>query len=319
MSGKRPADTSGTAGGRRQFKQTKLSFFTPASASQPKGPKTRAEQPQEAQAATTEKPSPRAITDSDGQQQLEKAQSRGTTTNITTSTTNTTTTAKTQPPPPSPSTSLTLTLPPSPPPLPSPHTSLPSTATAKIHITDRFGDLFAAPPQTLLIHACNALGSWGGGIALAFRARYPAAFAVYRAHCARSSSGGSRSPDHRLVGTALLIPPQAQSRDGKERGRGHYVGCLFTSRGYGRARDGPEEILRATGPAMRDLMRLVVEEEERTGRGVGEVRMCRINSGLFGVPWERSKAVMEEMELGEGEVPGCAEEGTVEVVAYERE
>ncbi|KAG7285481.1 hypothetical protein NEMBOFW57_010109 [Staphylotrichum longicolle] len=269
MSGKRPADTSGTAGGRRQFKQTKLSFFTPASASQPKGPKTRAEQPQEAQAATTEKPSPRATTDSDGQQQPEKAQSRETTT------TTTTTTAKTQPPPPppSPSTSLTLTLPPSPSPLPIPHTSLPSTATvtAKIHITDRFGDLFAAPPQTLLIHACNALGSWGGGIALAFRARYPAAFAVYRAHCARSSSsGGSRSPDHRLVGTALLIPPQAQSRDGKERGRGHYVGCLFTSRGYGRARDGPEEILRATGPAMRDLMRLVAEEEERTGRGVGE-------------------------------------------------
>jgi ADP-ribose 1''-phosphate phosphatase len=71
---------------------------------------------------------------------------------------------------------------------------------------------------------------------------------------------------------------------------------------------------------MRDLMRLVVEEEVRRGVGVvGEVRMCRINAGLFAVPWERSKRAIEEMELGEGEVPGCGRDGVVEVVAWERE
>jgi ADP-ribose 1''-phosphate phosphatase len=94
---------------------------------------------------------------------------------------------------------------------------------------------------------------------------------------------------------------------------------LFTSRSHGRARDPPERIVAATGPAMRELMRLVVEEEARTGRAVAEVRMCRINSGLFAVPWGRSKRVIEEMELGEGEVPARAEGGVVQVVAYERE
>ena len=66
---------------------------------------------------------------------------------------------------------------------------------------------------------------------------------------------------------------------------------------------------------MRGLMRLVAEE----GVVFGEVRMCRINSGLFGVPWARSKGVIEGLELGEGEVPGWVEGGVVRVVAYERE
>jgi ADP-ribose 1''-phosphate phosphatase len=69
---------------------------------------------------------------------------------------------------------------------------------------------------------------------------------------------------------------------------------------------------------MRDLMRLIVEEEGRIGRAVGEVRMCRINSGLFAVPWGRSKRVIEEMELREEEVPACGQGGVVQVVAYER-
>ncbi|AEO61394.1 hypothetical protein MYCTH_2311508 [Thermothelomyces thermophilus ATCC 42464] len=192
----------------------------------------------------------------------------------------------------------------------------PSPPTARIRIADRIGDLFAAPPNSVLIHACNTVGSWGGGIALAFRSRYPDAFKVYRAHCARSI------PDQ-LVGTALLIRPPAAATaggaTGGSRGMGHYIGCLFTSRGYGRSRDPPESILGATGPAMRHLMRLIAEEEERTGAQIGEVRMCRINSGLFAVPWDRTKRVVEELELAEGEVPGNAEGGVVEIVAWERE
>ena len=181
---------------------------------------------------------------------------------------------------------------------------------ARLRITDRTGDLFAAPANTLLIHACNTVGSWGGGIALAFRNLYPAEFRVYRAHCARSTP-------NQLVGTALLIAPQRASLNGSG-GGGHYIGCLFTSRRFGAARDPPDRILRATGPAMRHLMRLVAEEEERTGVRIGEVRMCRINVGLFAVPWESSKRALEAMELGDGEVPGCAQGGVVEVVAWER-
>ncbi|KAL2157812.1 hypothetical protein VTH06DRAFT_5081 [Thermothelomyces fergusii] len=148
-----------------------------------------------------------------------------------------------------------------------------SRPTARIRITDRIGDLFAAPPNSVLIHACNALGSWGGGIALAFRSRYPDAFKVYRAHCARSTPS-------QLVGTALLIRPPvagaAAGVTGGSRVAAHYVGCLFTSRGYGKTRDPPESILGATGPAMGHLMRLIAEEEERIGTRIEELRMCML-------------------------------------------
>ena len=292
MSGKRPADTSGAPGGRRQFKQTKLTFFAASSAAnQAKRQPTPAasETTQETPTTTTKQPADLE------EQQLETPK-------------NTAKAAEAENDFPEeeevPQAVPQSTLPPK---------SPPTTATAtttRIHITDRFGDLFTTTPTTpptptLLIHACNTIGSWGGGIALAFRARYPAAFKLYRAHCLQST------PDQ-LVGTALLIPPQKEKGDGQQ----HYIGCLFTSRRYGRAVDSPEQILRATGPAMRDLMRGVVEE----GVVFGEVRMCRINSGLFNVPWGRSKGAIEGLELGEGEVPAWVEEGgVVRVVAYERE
>jgi ADP-ribose 1''-phosphate phosphatase len=288
------------SGGARHFKQTKLSFFKPASKSQP--PRTTATASDEhqgspatvANAATNEADNssetasdvdeaPAPVPEKDAKHDSEEHHE--------------------QPSPAAPPPPATTQTPPT-------TTTTTPTTPSRIRITDRTGDLFAAPPQTLLIHACNTIGSWGGGIALAFRNLYPAEFQIYRAHCARSSP-------NQLLGTALLIPPQ--KKGGAGRG-GHWIGCLFTSRRYGRAKDAPGVILRATGPAMRDLMRLVVEEEVRRGVGVvGEVRMCRINGGLFAVPWERRKRAIEEMELGEGEVPGCGRDGVVEVVAWERE
>jgi ADP-ribose 1''-phosphate phosphatase len=278
--------------GARHFKQTKLSFFKPASKSQPRRTATASEEQQGSPATVANTTGNEAGNSSETASDVDEApatlpekdakhDSEGH-----------------HEPSPIPPTRATQT----------PATSTATTTPSRIRITDRTGDLFAAPPQTLLIHACNTIGSWGGGIALAFRNLYPAEFQIYRAHCARSSP-------NQLLGTALLIPPQK-----KGAGRGHWIGCLFTSRRYGRAKDPPGEILRATGPAMRDLMRLVVEEEVRRGvRVIGEVRMCRINAGLFAVPWGRSKWAIEEMELGEGEVPGCGKDGVVEVVAWERE
>ncbi|KAK0740517.1 hypothetical protein B0T18DRAFT_418139 [Schizothecium vesticola] len=180
-------------------------------------------------------------------------------------------------------------------PLPKATTTLPPAR--RIRLINKTGDIFhSAPPKTLLIHACNTIGSWGAGIAKAFRKQYPDAYAIYRAHCMRSV------PQH-LVGTALLIAPRADAA------RQHYIGCVFTSKGHGQRRDKPPEILRATGPAMRDLLRQAVRDG-----GVGEMRMCRINSGLFAVPWHETKLVIEELELGEGEVPG--ERGPVRIVVY---
>lgn len=145
-------------------------------------------------------------------------------------------------------------------------------------LTEVEGDIFDAPDNTLIIHACNTIGSWGAGIAAAFKQRYPNAFKTYQAHCKNSSP-------EKLIRTALVIPPQ----DGSPK---HWVGCLFTSKVYGRKKDSPQEILDATEPAMEDLIKQMGDEIE-------EVRICQINSGLFAVPWDASKAVLEGIELDE--------------------
>ncbi|KIW03329.1 uncharacterized protein PV09_05541 [Verruconis gallopava] len=146
-------------------------------------------------------------------------------------------------------------------------------------ITEIAGDIFDAPDGTVLIHACNCLGSWGAGIAAAFKERYPNAYKRYNEHCR------SREPDN-LVNTALLIPPQESKSK-------HWVGCLFTSRKYGRNKDSPQQILDATGPSFRDL----VEQMSEAGDEVTQIRMCQINSGLFSVPWEHSRAIIQGLEL----------------------
>ncbi|KAK5662856.1 hypothetical protein OQA88_6267 [Cercophora sp. LCS_1] len=187
----------------------------------------------------------------------------------------------------------------------SPATSNPGAqvSSRQIIIKEKVGDLFAAPPNAVLIHACNAIGSWGGGIAAAFRQRYPDAFRIYNAHC-------KRSLPQRLIGSALLIAP----RDGAR--RQHYIGCLFTSKRFGKAKDSPEQILEATGPAVRDLLRQIAAEMGR-GNTIGEIRMCHINSGLFAVPWRHSKQVIEGLELEEDE--RAPVDGQLEIIAYSPE
>lgn len=78
---------------------------------------------------------------------------------------------------------------------------------------------------------------------------------------------------------------------------GHWIGCLFTSAGFGKGRDGSGVIVRNTRPAVEMLMELVGMVE---GKEVGEVRMCKINSGKFGVEWERTAEVLEGIEMRDG-------------------
>ncbi|SPQ20514.1 72d39534-d385-42a5-ad9e-00d6972a9d13 [Thermothielavioides terrestris] len=328
MPAKRSADGDPKGPGEpRQFKQTKLSFAS-ASRTHPEKPKAEPEGLEKAPSATTIETGnpgqgPQSV-QTDSTQASEKVTAAGSYNKAPTNPPKVSgkEPAATSDAKASPSLTISPTLTPNP--LTPAASTSKTTPAIRIRITDKIGDLFAAPPNTLLIHACNCIGSWGGGIALAFRDRYPAAYAVYRAHCARST------PDA-LLGTALLIPPQTgkgnkgkvnvnkEGQQGnKDTGQGHYVGCLFTSRRVGKGRDAPETILRATVPAMAHLMRLVAEEEGRAGASIAEVRMCRINSGLFAVPWDQSKKAIEGMELMEGEVPQCADGGVVDVVAYER-
>ncbi|KAK5165598.1 ADP-ribose 1''-phosphate phosphatase [Saxophila tyrrhenica] len=201
------------------------------------------------------------------------------------------------------------------------------TATAemstKLQVTESIGDIFSAPNNSLLIHGCNCQASWSAGIAKAFKDHYPKAFQK------------KWTPDQ-LFGTAQLITPPNSAfpnsnatpsaptndedegfadDDADEAGdpETHFVGCLYTSRRYGKGKDTPKRILEATKPAMEDLLRKVKEWNDSVdeNRKMKEVRMCKINSGLFNVPWEKTKEVLESIEVEEG---GVAE---VKVISLE--
>lgn len=166
-----------------------------------------------------------------------------------------------------------------------------------ITVSHLSASLFTSPTNTVLCHATNAQGTWGAGIAAAFKTHYPSAFKIYFAHC-------KKWPLTTLLGTTLLIPPQLKSPSKAEREAKHWIGCLFTSEKKGKGKGSKESILEATGEAVADLMRKVKDvnddadaDAEAGDEGIAGVRMCKINSGLFGVPWEASKAVIEGIEI----------------------
>ncbi|KAK1230835.1 ADP-ribose 1''-phosphate phosphatase [Marasmius sp. AFHP31] len=140
------------------------------------------------------------------------------------------------------------------------------------NITHITGDLFKAPTGAILVHACNTLGSWGGGIAVAFKERYPSHFETYNAHCKAHTSA-------ELIGTCLVL------RGGTE--GAHDVACLFTSKAYGKRTDTPDEILDATRKAVLDLV--------RQNEGNKDLHACRFNSGKFSVPWEDTEQILQEL------------------------
>lgn len=129
------------------------------------------------------------------------------------------------------------------------------------------GSLFDAPKGSIIIHACNTKGVWGSGIAKAFAKLFPRARDVYSAVC--QAEGSKR------LGTCLLIPAGS-----------HTIGCLFTSKSFGQHVDSPQNILKATKTAIDDLIAQNTDNKP--------MYMCKINSGLFRVPWKDTKAILKE-------------------------
>ncbi|KAF2829087.1 hypothetical protein CC86DRAFT_368181 [Ophiobolus disseminans] len=164
----------------------------------------------------------------------------------------------------------------------------PANDSPTLHLTHHKGDLFAAPAHTLLIHACNTQGHWGAGIAKAFKSLYPAAYRAHHAFCAKAHDPKTKPVP---TGTSQLLAPV----DGSE----HWIGCVFTSAKYGRAKDKPDAIVRNSVAAVEMLLELVRVAKE-AGEEVGVVRMCKINSGKFGVPWERTEEALRGIVLREG-------------------
>lgn len=130
------------------------------------------------------------------------------------------------------------------------------------------GNLFDAPKGSILIHACNTQGVWGGGIARQFAALFPNSYKAYQALC------HERGND--LLGTCLII------RNDNE----YDIACLFTSKGYGKNTDYSSQIIMATKSAIDDLINHNKDNKE--------FHACKINSGLFRVPWELTEEILSE-------------------------
>ncbi|KAF2709093.1 hypothetical protein K504DRAFT_468299 [Pleomassaria siparia CBS 279.74] len=185
------------------------------------------------------------------------------------------------------------------------NTAMPSIpkATRTLTLTTHFGDIFWAPPNTVLIHACNTQGSWGAGIAARFRSIYPEAYATYWRYCVKDHDPKTNPVP---TGSCLLIPPCETGA----KSRRHWIACLFTSAKYGKAKDKPNAILRNTGPAVKEMLQQV-RDAKRDGKEIAGLWMCKINSARFAVPWARTVKVLEDIEVEEG----CI--GDIQVWGYE--
>src|ERR1035437_5213323 len=137
-------------------------------------------------------------------------------------------------------------------------------------VTTIKGNLFDAPEGSIIIHVCTTKGVWGYGIAKEFAKRFPKARDIYAQTC--------RQPGPSLTGKCLLIPAGS-----------HVIGCLFTSKNYGQFVDSPARILTATRLA---IAHLILQNE-----GKLPMHMCKINAGLFNVPWPKTKAILKDADV----------------------
>ena len=92
-----------------------------------------------------------------------------------------------------------------------------------------------------------------------------------------------------LVGTCMIEYHPESHR---------YIASLITSLDYGKYVDTPAEILENTRKAFQSLKdRISQINADNATKGIdsiGEVWAVRLNSGLFKVPWEETRAVLEE-------------------------
>lgn len=137
------------------------------------------------------------------------------------------------------------------------------------------GDLFKkAPEGAYLLHACNAQGVWGSGIAKDFKKHYVESFKEYEAFC-----------DEQLASSDSV------GASGKCFITSEKVICLVTSFDYGKAKDSVDTIIANTTTAVHSMLQFL------TGRGLTEVEIHspKINSGLFDVPWEDTEATIKSV------------------------
>lgn len=126
--------------------------------------------------------------------------------------------------------------------------------------------LFDAPVGSTLVHASNANGVWGSGIAKDMKDRFPGAFHSYKECCEQE----------RMLSKFDMVTEG-----------GYNIASIVTSDSYGTKVDSPEEILVSTTIALNDLCDYLSD----TDRNV--VYSNKFNSGLFKVPWERTESILK--------------------------
>ena len=104
-----------------------------------------------------------------------------------------------------------------------------------------------------------------------------------------------------------MIPPQSVEEEDEEENEendsdgeksdintNHYwIACVFTSLGFGRTVSSAEVILDSTKRGIGDLHKKL-SFLKASGKEIGDVWAVRINSGKFGVQWDRTKRILEQ-------------------------
>lgn len=131
------------------------------------------------------------------------------------------------------------------------------------------GDLFTAIGDNLVfVHACNCRGSWGAGIAVQFKQRFPLAYQNYNQLCNKYN--------RRLLGMGIYHK-QMDSTEPP-------VACLFTSVDYGKYKDPTDKIISNTKRSIACLLSVLPKD--------AHVVSPKINAGLFAVPWKDTEKIL---------------------------
>lgn len=124
--------------------------------------------------------------------------------------------------------------------------------------------LFDAELGSILVHACNAQGVWGSGIAKEMKERFPIAFRHYNAMCSM----------YQMVGDIDITFDN-----------NYGVASIVTSENYGSKVDSPEDILVNTTICLNELCKKLDKS--------AIIYSNKFNSGLFNVPWENTEAILK--------------------------
>lgn len=124
--------------------------------------------------------------------------------------------------------------------------------------------LFDAPKGSVLVHACNAQGVWGNGIAKYMKQRFPHAFKHYTELCRDCEIEG---------GFDIKYDNE------------YYVASIITSKDFGPNVSSPELILLNTTTSLYNLC-LELNNDDI-------IYSNKFNSGLFKVPWEDTEKIIK--------------------------